>query len=166
LPQELDFENLRTCLDNYSAIDLFIRDCGGVRENGKYESQGRKKVSESLVERKLDFRKDDSGLYLLIDTEEVFHFPLEYYPIGFILAYERFVVDSGGNEIMMMEQRGIDPYRVGFPEPKSSILRSVIDNDLIEITFDGRVNLKYHSKYMEPDTNYWIISGFGEDKSL
>ena len=40
LPQELDFENLRTCLDNYSAIDLFIRDCGGVRENGKYESQG------------------------------------------------------------------------------------------------------------------------------
>jgi len=77
MPRELDFENLRLCLDNYEAIRLFIRDCGGIREDGKYHPQGRVKISEDLEGKTLDFLKDDSGLYLLVDSNEVFHFPLK-----------------------------------------------------------------------------------------
>jgi hypothetical protein len=36
MPKELDFENLRLCLDNYSVENIFIRDCGGYREDGSF----------------------------------------------------------------------------------------------------------------------------------
>ena len=35
---------------------------------------GTVKVNEKLHARTLDFRKDKSGLYMLIDSNEIFHF--------------------------------------------------------------------------------------------
>ena len=81
MPKELDFENLKLCIDSYPADFLFIRLIGA--------AGGAVKVNENLEQRVLDFRKDTSGLYMLVDSHEVFHFPLKSYQKGFSLAYER-----------------------------------------------------------------------------
>ena len=161
LPKKLDFKNLRFCLENYPAERLFIRDCGGYDENGKYRSQGLTKVDENLEGRTLDFRKNKSGLYFLIDSEEVFHFSLEGYDSkdtkGFTLAYERIEQTEDGIGRMVMLSTGIDPYDSNLPEPRRSFLRHVLDDHLVEIFFKGRINLKFHSWYIKPHWKYWVI---------
>lgn len=158
MPKRLDFKNLRICLENYTAERLHIRDCGGVREDGKYSCQGRAKVNESLEGRTLDFRKDKSGLYFLIDSTEVFHFPMKGYnqkdTKGFTLAYER-VELVNGVEKMVMLGTGIDPYDPALPEPRRSFLRHIIDDHLLEIYFHGRIHLKFHSWWQKPYWKYW-----------
>ncbi len=153
MPKELDFENLRLCLNNYTAVSLFIRDCGGVRENGKYSCQGMAKVREDLGGKNLDFKKDESGLRMFVDSDEVFHFPLNNYSKGFSLAYER--IESDGRIVIL--SYGKDPYDSNLPEPKNSILRTVLDDHLMEISFKGRVNLKFHSWWKKPHWKYWAI---------
>ncbi|MBI4114650.1 MAG: hypothetical protein HY445_02290 [Candidatus Niyogibacteria bacterium] len=158
MPKKLDFKNLRLCLDNYSADFLFIRLIGSMG--------GTVKVNEKLEGRKLDFWKNKSGLHLLIDSSEVFHFPLNDYQeanqTGFTLAYERFETIKikgyrGFGEKMVMLGRGIDPYDPSLPEPQRSFLRTVLDNHLMEIFFEGRVNLKFHSWLEKPHWKYWTI---------
>lgn len=157
MPKELDFENLRFCLDNYTPSLLYIRDCGGVREDGKYHPDGRVKVREELTRKLLDFRKDDSGLHMLIDSSEVFHFPLNDYSKGFSLGYYRVEPSEDGIGRMVMLSCGEDPYDVSLPYPESSILRTVLDDHLMEITFSGMVNLKFHSWWEKPHWKYWTV---------
>lgn len=164
MPKELDFENLRLCLDNYSPIFLYIRDCGGIRENGKFSCQGRLKVRDDLIGKTLDFRKDDSGLYMLIDSDEVFHFPLEDYYKGFSLAYERIESTEDGIGKMVTLSTGIDPYDPNLPEPRKSTLRTVLDDHLMEIDFEGRIHLKFHSWWHKPHFKYWTIDTLGDKK--
>ena len=78
MPKKLDFKNLRLCLDNYSADFLYIRLVGS--------AGGTVKINEKLEGRALDFKKDKAGLYLLIDSNDMFHFPLDDYQKGFSLA--------------------------------------------------------------------------------
>jgi hypothetical protein len=118
---------------------------------------GTVKVNEGLEGRVLDFKKDKSGLYLLIDSIEVFHFPLNDYQKGFSLAYERIEPTKDGVGRMVMLSHGIDPYDPSLPEPKMSFLRTVLDDHLMEIFFKGRVNLKFHSWWIKPDWKYWAI---------
>lgn len=157
MPRELDFENLRVCLDNYESTRLFIRDCGGYNSDGSYRIQGLRKVDEELKGRKLDFRRDDSGLCFLIDSKEVFHFPLNDIGTrtdsGFALAYERF--EEGGRMIML--STGVDPDDANLPEPRSSLLRHMIDDHLLEIYFKGKIPLKFHSWWIKPDFKYWTV---------
>ncbi|MFC1740977.1 hypothetical protein ACFL3V_00385 [Nanoarchaeota archaeon] len=152
VPRYKDFENLRTCLDNYTAEHLFIRLVGSVG--------GTVKVNENLDGRVLDFSRDDSGLHLLVDSSEVFHFPLEGYDSeltkGFSVAYERYRMVDGG-ERMVMLGRGVDPYDPALPEPERSVLRHVLDDHLIEITFSGRVELEFDSWWQKPHWKYWRI---------
>ncbi|MBI2671760.1 hypothetical protein HYX16_02405 [Candidatus Woesearchaeota archaeon] len=157
MPKELDFENLRFCLDNYSAKRIQIRDCGGVREDGKYHAQGMEKVNANLESRTLDFKKNKSGLYILVDSDEIFHFPLKDYQKGFSLEYERIepTEDCVGRRVML--SYGTDPYDPNLPEPRRSFLRTILDRHLMEIFFDGRVNLKFHSWWVKPHLKYWII---------
>ncbi|MBU0667405.1 MAG: hypothetical protein ABIC91_04505 [Nanoarchaeota archaeon] len=157
LPKELDFEHLRFCLDNYSSKSIFIRDCGGIRDDGKYHCEGLEKVNESLEGRVLDFKKDSYGLYILIDSDEVFHFPLKYYDSGFNLSYERFELSKDGSERIILLSRGFDPYDSTLPEPRTSMLRHVIDNHLFELSFKGRIDLEFHSWKYKPDWKYWKI---------
>ena len=158
MPKKLDFKNLRLCLDYYQAENLFIRDCGGHESDGTYRPQGKRKVNENLEGRTLDFRKDRrSGLYILIDGNEVFHFPLRQYYKGFCLAYERIIPTEDGIGRMVMLSTGIDPYDPQLPEPRRSILRTVLDDHLMEISFPGRVNLKFHSWWKKSDWKYWTI---------
>lgn len=149
MPKKLDFKNLRLCLDNYSADFLYIRLVGS--------SGGTVKVNENLKGRTLDFRKDKSGLHLLIDSNEVFHFPLKDYEKGFSLAYERIEPTKDGVGKMVMLSHGVDPYDPNLPEPKRSFLRTVLDDHLMEIFFQGRVNLKFHSWWVKPHWKYWTI---------
>lgn len=159
MPKELDFENLRFCLDNYTPTLLYIRDCGGVREDGRYHLEGLTKVREDLAGKVLDFNKDDSGLRMIVDSSEVFNFPLnngDYFK-GFSLEYYRVRQTSDGIGQMVVLPTGYDPYDPNLPYPKSSILRNVFDNHLIEITFAGMVNLRFHSWWDEPHWKYWTV---------
>ncbi|MBI2627060.1 MAG: hypothetical protein HYW77_02340 [Parcubacteria group bacterium] len=149
MPKKLDFKNLRLCLDNYPADFLFIRLVGS--------AGGTVKVNEKLKGRMLDFKKDKSGLYLFIDSSKVFHFPLGDYQKGFSLAYERIVPTEDGIGKMVMLSHGIDPYDPSLPEPQRSFLRTVLDNHLVEIFFEGRVNLRFHSWWIKPHWKYWTI---------
>lgn len=109
----------------------------------------------------LDFKKDKSGLYIIIDSNQVFHFPLRgyqrSYQKGFTLAYERIEATEDGIGRMVMLSHGVDPNDPSLPEPKRSFLRTVLDEHLMEIFFCGRVNLKFHSFWQEPDWKYWVI---------
>ena len=149
IPKKLDFKNLRLCLDNYIADFLYIRLVGS--------RGGTVKVNESLEDWKLDFRKNKSDLYMLVDSKEVFRFPLKDYQKGFSLAYERIepTIDGIGRRVYL--SHGIDPYDPNLPEPRSSFLRIVLDNHLMEIFFVGRVNLKFHSWWDKPHWKYWTI---------
>ncbi len=152
IPRELDFKNLRLCLDNYQIDWLFIRLVGS--------SGGTVKINESLEGKTLNFCKDSSGLHLFIDSAELFHFPLknynDKYSKGFSLAYERFETIDGYERIVMLSS-GIDPYDPKLPEPRRSFLRHVLDNHLMEIFFKGRINLKFHSWWEEPYWKYWTV---------
>jgi len=149
MPKRLDFKNLRFCLDNYPIDFLYIRLVGSMG--------GTVKVNENLEGRGFDFRKDKSGLHLLIDSSEVFHFPLKDYQKGFSLAYERIEPTKDGVGRMVMLSHGVDPYDPNLPEPRRSFLRTVLDRHLMEIFFKGRVNLKFHSWWVRPHWKYWTI---------
>lgn len=154
LPKKLDFDHFRLCLDNYQTDRLFIRLAGS--------SGGTVKINENLDGKTLDFRKNKSGLYLLIDSDEVFHFPLlDYnskYTKGFSLAYERIEPTEDGIGRMVMLGTGIDPYDPKLPEPRLSFLRHVLDDHLLEIFFKGRVHLKFHSWWEKPHWKYWTVT--------
>ncbi|HEY4497284.1 MAG TPA: hypothetical protein VJC20_00800 [Candidatus Paceibacterota bacterium] len=149
MPKRLDFKNLKLCLNNYSADFLYIRLVGS--------AGGTVKVNEKLEGRTLDFRKDKSGLYMLIDSNEIFRFPLKDYQKGFSLAYERIEPTEGGVGRRVMLSHGVDPYDPDLPEPRKSFLRTVLDRHLMEIFFEGRVNLKFHSWWIKPHWKYWTI---------
>ncbi len=149
MPKKLDFKNLRLCLDNYPVDFLYIRLVGSMG--------GTVKVNENLQGRTLDFRKGRSGLHMLIDSSEVFHFPLKDYQKGFSLAYERIEPTKDGVGRMVMLSHGIDPYDPSLPEPGRSFLRTVLDDHLMEIFFEGRINLKFHSWWDKPHWKYWTI---------
>lgn len=157
LQKRLDFKNLRLCLDNYPLDSLYIRDCGGWNPDGSYRIQGLTKVDESLEEKDLDFKKDKSGLHLLVDNIEVFHFPLKDYEKGFSLAYERIEPTEDGIGKMVYLSTGIDPYDPNLPEPNRSFLRNIFDGHLIEIYFKRRVHLKFHSWWIKPHWKYFTV---------
>jgi hypothetical protein len=56
-----------------------------------------------------------------------------------------------------MLSTGIDPYDSNLPEPRKSTLRTVLDDHLMEIDFDGRIPLKFHSWWHKPHWKYWTI---------
>jgi hypothetical protein len=149
MPKELDFENLRYCINNYTPLFLYIRLVGSMG--------GKVKVNEDLKYKNFDFKKEDSGLYMLINSKEVFHFPLKDYQKGFSLAYERIELTEGGIGRRIILSHGEEPYNPNIPEPKKSTLRTVLDDHLMEIDFEGRINLKFHSWWDEPHWKYWTI---------
>jgi hypothetical protein len=149
MPKRLDAKNLRLCLDNYHADFLYIRLIGSMG--------GTVKVNENLRGRILSFQKRRTGLFLYIDRSAVFHFPLIDYQKGFSLAYQRIIPTDDGIGKMVMLSTGIDPYDPTLPPPRRSLLRIMLDHHLMEIFFEGRVHLKFHSWWQEPHWKYWGI---------
>lgn len=149
MPKKLDFENLRFCIDNYPADFLYIRLTGS--------RGGEVKVNKKLKDKVLDFEKNENGLYILINKKEVFHFPLQDYQKGFSLAYERIEPTDDGIGRRIILSTGIDPDDKKLPEPESSFLRNVLDGHLIEIFFEGKINIKFHSWWDKPYWKYWTI---------
>ncbi|KKS38253.1 MAG: hypothetical protein A3G49_02325 [Candidatus Sungbacteria bacterium RIFCSPLOWO2_12_FULL_41_11] len=149
MPKKLDFKNLKLCLDKYPVDLLYIRLVGSMG--------GTVKVNKKLEGRTLTFKKNKSGLHLFIDSSEVFHFLLNDYQKGFSLAYERIEPTEDGVGKMVILNRGIDPYDPALPEPERSFLRIVLDDHLMEIFFEGRVNIKFHSWWIKPHWKYWTV---------
>lgn len=147
MPKRQDRKNLRLCLNNYKAEQLYIRLVGS--------RGGTVKVNENLEGKTLDFRKDKSGLYMIVDSREVFHFPLKDYQKGFAVAYERIEPTENGIGRMVCLSTGIDPYDSSLPEPRRSFLRNVLDGHLLEIFFEGRIHLKFYSWWQKPHWKYW-----------
>lgn len=146
MPKSLDFEHLRYCLDNYKAKRLFIRLIGSYG--------GTRKVNEDISNKNLDFKKDNSGLYFTLDNQNVFHFPLrDLHSKGFSLAHKR--KDKDGKILFL--NFPYEPYNPDLPEPEISILRTIFDNHLLEITFEGRVDIDFHSWWVKPHIKYWKI---------
>lgn len=158
MPKRSDFRNLRLCLENYSADSLYIRLVGSMG--------GTVKVDEDLRDKTLNFKKNKSGLFMFVDSCEVFHFPLRDYQKGFSLSYERVEPTDDGIGRMIMLSTGIDPYDPALPEPRRSLLRTVLDNYLMEISFAGRINLKFHSWWQEPHWKYWTIDKPGSIQEI
>src|SRR3989339_373412 len=75
---------------------------------------------------------------------------LDNYSPTFI--YIRLVGSMGGT--VKVNEKLEDP---NLPEPQKSTLRSVLDDHLIEIDFEGRINLKFHSWWDKPYWKYWTI---------
>lgn len=144
MPRELDYENLRKCLDNYVAEHLFVRLVGS--------KGGTVKVSENLEGRMLDAKKYARGLGLVfsLDGTELFRGTALRDDKGFSLEYDR--EDENGRIIML--PTGIDPYDFRLPEPKRSVLRHVLSDHLVEISFQGMIPLRFHS-YIHPDSRHW-----------
>ena len=154
MPKELDFKNLRMCIDNYIPTFLYIRLVASVAAD-----QGREafKIGENLEGKIFDFKKNESGLYLLVNSQEVFHFPLNDYQKGFSLAYERIKPTKDGIGRIIILREGVNPYNPLLPEPRKSTLRIALDNHLMEIDFKGRIDLKFHSQGKEHYWNYWTV---------
>ncbi len=150
MPKEDDVVNLQVCLDQYTPERLFIRLVGS--------RGGDVKVNESLEGKTLGFRNEEDGWHLLIDTREVFHFPLDNYQKGFSLAYERITPTEDGIGRRVMLGTGENPYDPELPEPRRSILRNVLDEHLLEIYFKGRVDVRFHSWWETPHWKYWTIT--------
>lgn len=154
MPKEDDYQNLRKCLDNYSAERIYIRDCGGIREDGKYSIQGLQKVNEDLEGRVLDVKLVKEGFLFLIDNSEIFLFEnWECSDKGFSLGYER--REEDGREIHL--PCGINPDDPKLPEPERSKLRHNNLDHLLEIYFPGKIPLKFHSWMEKPYWKYWEI---------
>jgi hypothetical protein len=152
MPKRLDARNLRKCLRNYKANSIFIRTTGSADSIA-----GTTKVTEPLRGRKLDFTMGKSGLSIFIDEKPIFHFPLKIYDKGFSLEYERVGPTDGGVGRMVLDPDDGDPHDPSLPEPKRSILRTVLDDHLMEIAFEGRVHLRFHSWWMKPHWKYWVV---------
>ncbi|MBW2963859.1 hypothetical protein KY363_00215, partial [Candidatus Woesearchaeota archaeon] len=123
---------------------LFIRLAGSLG--------GTVKVSESLEGKVLDARQyaRRQGLIFLIDGAEVFRGKALKNDKGFTLAYDR----REDNGRMILLPTGINPYDLKLPEPERSVLRHVLSDHLVEITFTGMIPLQFHS-YMNPDSTFW-----------
>ena len=147
MSKEKDMDNLKFCLDNYSSDFIYIREVGS--------RGGKVKVDENLEGKALDFKKDSSGLIFLIDSEEIFKFPLEDYQKGFSIAYERIEPTENGIGRRVILGEGGDPYDKELPEPRRSFLRNVWDSHLLEIFFKGRIDLEFDSWWEEPHWKYW-----------
>jgi len=124
MAQEEDFRNLRYCLDNYTTEQVFVQTL--CTRGGKIL------IDEKLNKRKFDLEKDDSGLYLLLDSKKIFHFTLQKYDRGFSMTYNH------------------------EPNPEKSALINFIDNKMFWIIFDGKIPLKFHSWWDEEyGLKYW-----------
>lgn len=153
MPKHLDFSNLRYCLKNYTPLFLYIRLVGSMG--------GTVKVDENLKNKVLDFKKNKSGLHMLVDSKEVFNFPLKDYDKGFLITYDRFEKIHNGLKRKFYVDNCYgepNPYSPIFPEPETSIFRTVLDDHLMQISFKGRIDIKFHSWWDKGDGwKYWTI---------
>lgn len=152
-----DLKNFKRALKFYKPTNIYIRDCGGTNPDGSFRCHGLKKLNQDLESKVLQFEKLDNRLYACIDGIKVFtfdNFNKRYK--GLSLAYERTEKTKDGPRMVMLST-GFNPYDCHLPEPDSSILRTIIDDHLMEITFPGRVNIQQDGWWIKPHWLYWKI---------
>lgn len=150
MPKKLDWVNLRKALNEYEPENIFIRLMGS--------AGGTTKVDENVKKGELNFKKNKSGVYMIVREKEVFHFPLNDYDKGFSIGYERIEPTEDGVGRLVMLSHGENPDDPNLPEPRTSMFRTVLDRYLMEITFKGKIKLKFHSWWNKPYWKYWTLA--------
>jgi hypothetical protein len=142
LKKEKDFKNLQTAINNYTPSYFLARPFSLGNET-KY-------ILKNLKNKTFTF-ETKNGLSFLINKKEILSLPLKDYHKGFSLEYH----NSNGFQTWQEYYHPMDP---GLPMPKESMLRSVLDDLLIEISFTGKIKLKedgYFGTHMTE--HYWKI---------
>ena len=133
MPRELDYQNVRKCLDNYVPTKIYLRLMASMG--------GTVKVDETLEGRTLDILEVDDNWSFLIDGSEVIRLSPRETRWGVSMAYE--VTDGNGCKVYSTTIAPDDP---AFPEAQESVLRYDLEWHLLEITFKGRIPLQFHSE--------------------
>ena len=146
-----DSNNLKNTIKNHEPLWFNVRPF----------SMGKAKtvISDDLRGKKFNFLFSD-GLKFSSD-KELIYLPLKDYQHGFRMEYR----DNKGifepPEGMRIYPLEFYPDDSSMPEVYQSVLRNIIDDLLIEISFKGKVRLEYDDKkekYSELMTNYWKVS--------
>jgi hypothetical protein len=135
LKQDMKFENLQYALNNYKSLFLMIRPFS--LGNSTFH------LAENLEDKLLTFTLDKFGLTLFTNKELV-HFPLKDYKGEFKLEYR----DDRDMRIYQYDitQQGYnyfdDPNDPMMPNPSKSVFRTILDDSLVEIDFEGKIPLE------------------------
>jgi hypothetical protein len=142
------YENIQYCLKNYKAKRIFIRLVGSMG--------GTKKVNEDLENRTFDIKQVFDGLSILIDGSEVFKFEQEGdWGKSFSLGYKRDPDETG---VISALSTGINPDDPNLPPVNTSFFRSCNYYHLLEIYFEGKIPLKFHSHWnKKAGWKYWCV---------
>ena len=110
---------------------------------------GTVKVDENLEGRTLDILEKSDQWSFHIDGLEVICFTKDA-RLGVSMAYE--ITDENGYKVYTTTITPDDP---AFPEAQESVLRYDLEWHLLEITFKGRIPLKFHSE--REGFKYWCV---------
>ena len=151
LAQETVYKDLKYCLKNYKAKSIFIRLVGF--------RGGTIKVNETIENKTLNIKKVPKGLSILIGGSKVFLYKQDKtWGQSFSLAYER-IKDGRYGKLVVMLPEGINPEDPNLPPVNTSFFRSVNFDHLLEIYFEGKIPLKFHSWWdKEKNWKYWRVA--------
>lgn len=139
--QEKDFENLQYALNNYNALMFKVSPF-----SLGYET---KHVFKSLKEKNLTFQKNKKGLIFFMNKKELIKFPLKKYNQGFKLEYQ-------DERECRLYPHYVNPNDIEMPLPAQSVFRNVIDNLLLEISFNGKILLEEDNSQFNK-IQYWKL---------
>jgi len=148
--KEKDSKNLKNVIKNYEPLWFNVRPFSLGNAKTKVAEDLRGKKFNFLFLNGLKFSSDRDLIYL----------PLNDYKYGFKMEYrneEGLFEPPEGRRIYPFELYPDDP---SMPEVYQSVLRNVIDDLLIEISFKGKVKLEYDDKkekYSKLVINYWKV---------
>lgn len=154
-------------LENYKAKRIFIRLVGS--KISKYRGK-KPEIDEDLESKTLSIKQTEEGLSILIDGSEVFMFeqeerldsPGEYWGKNFSVGYERDPDEKTG--VIPRLPTGINPDDPNLPPVNTSSFRCTNKDYLLEIFFEGKIPLKFHSWFEKPHWKYWCVDTETIDK--
>jgi hypothetical protein len=130
LKKEHNYKNLKTIIDNYEPLHLFIRYIGS---SGDHII-----INQDLEKNDLFVYKNaHKDIFFNLFDKKVFVYHNDSH--RFSLAYRR-LQDDG--KLLFLSGGLVNPYNSRYNEPFESVLRGVDDNLLLEISVKGRVNIK------------------------
>jgi hypothetical protein len=139
--KEKDFENLQYALENYNALMFKVSPF-----SLGYET---KHLFMDLKEKTLTFQENREGLIFFTDKKELIKFPLKKYNGGFKLEYQ-------DERECRLYYHYNSPNDIEMPLPAQSVFRNVIDDLLLEISFNGKILLEEDNSQFHK-TQYWKL---------
>jgi len=143
--KEEDSKNLKRAIERYKPLTFYVRPFS--LSNKKEKIKINQKLNEGF-----HFTLNDGLLFA--GSTNILYLPLKDYKYGFKLEYQ----NKNGARIFPHHFYPNDPE---MPKVNRSVLRNVIDDLLIEISFEGKIKLEFDDdikNFGNLITNYWKIS--------